>query len=109
MRSLDPIRRRIDALEPTLPCPRCAAEAARGPLTEAEIDKRLKYLIEVIEGRRELDPERKTDLPDPSPTCPKCRKHMAEIAALSEEQVDVRLAELLPLLKESIGYEPEYP
>lgn len=78
----------------------CSCCQARAAMTEAEIDARLKVLIEVLEGKRELAP---SDLPPSSPDCPKCQGRMAEIAALSAEQVDARLAELLPLLKESIG------
>jgi hypothetical protein len=108
------IERRIAALEKaagSLPqCSRCAAEAAREPLTEAEIDERIRYHIARIEGQIEPDPmmESRFSLPDPSPNCPKCSGCMAEIAALSKDEVDARLAELLPLLKESIRYEPEH-
>lgn len=94
--------KRLEALEADVSlspgaCPSCQARAA---MTEAEIDARSKVLIEVLEGKRELLP---SDLPPASPDCPRCQGRMAEIAPLSAEQVDARLAELLPLLKESIG------
>jgi hypothetical protein len=71
-------------------------------MSESEVDERLKFLIEVVEGQRELAPD--PDLPDPSPGCSICQGHRAEVAALPEGQVDAKLAELLLVLKESIGY-----
>lgn len=88
------IERRLDVLESALGlfCPRCtASEAMSDAMSVEEIDAHIQGLLS-----GQVDPV----LPDPSPSCPRCQK----MAAMSEAEVDARLARLLDILRRAEDY-----
>ena len=89
MKSLE---RRLDILESALGpfCPRCAAaEAMSDVMSVEELDTHIQALLS-----GQADPV----LPDPSPSCSHCQK----MDAMSEAEVDARLAWLQDILRKAI-------
>lgn len=92
MKSLE---RRLDVLESALGpfCPRCAAsEAMSDAMSVTELDAHIQALL----SGQAATPV----LPDPSPSCARCQK----AAAMSEAELDARLAWLNEILAQSEKY-----
>jgi len=87
------ISKRLDALDTPGRCPHCEALEA---MSEAELDTRLRAFA----SGQEVD-----DLPEPSPKCPRCQAENQRLGAMSEEELDARLAELQDILRDAIGNE----
>jgi hypothetical protein len=66
-------------------------------MSDKEIDRRLARDLEFFEGRRNYLGSL-TDLPDHSPNCPLYQK----TAAMSEKEVDTKLARLTEIMKKRI-------
>jgi len=71
-------------------CPRCtASKAMSDAMSEEELDERIQALLS---GQADLE------LPNPSPSCPDCQK----LAAMSEAEIDAKLARLQDILRKAI-------
>ena len=81
--------------EPTIICPYCEATEA---MTKEDLDKRIKEVVDIYEGK--IEDSSFPDLPSPHPDCPKCRKTAAKFARMTEDELDAKLAALIPFLKD---------
>jgi hypothetical protein len=81
--------------EPVIDCPYCKATEA---MTEADVNERIKEVVEFYEGK--ID---EFSFPDPPshPDCPECRRAAAKFATMTEDELDAKLAALMPFLKDA--------
>jgi protein-disulfide isomerase len=81
--------------EPVITCPYCKATEA---MTEADVNERIKEVVELYEGK--IDEFSFPDLPSPHPDCPECRRAAVKFASMTEDELDAKLAALIPYLKD---------
>ncbi|MFA5392057.1 MAG: hypothetical protein WC331_11630 [Candidatus Omnitrophota bacterium] len=88
------IEKRLKALEASPgQCPCCKAMEA---FSEEELDARLQTL---------LSGQDVPDLPEPSPSCPRCQAENQRLGSKSEEELNAELARLREILRAAEGYE----
>ena len=81
--------------EPFINCPYCKATEA---MTEADINERIKEVVDLYEGK--IEEFSFPDLPPPHPDCPECLRAAAKFAKMTEDELDAKLAVLIPFSKD---------